>query len=132
MRGGRFNSQKCIYRILCVSPKKRRRERELITALFVNVSSDLFTGVHVSSMATGRVACGYRRFWERKCVDASSIDVQLTSRGRATVKSGECRYWCDRRGDLSLVRSIFDTSGQKSHNCGCNIDDVSPDNGVTG
>lgn len=63
-----------------------------------------------------------------ECVDASSMDVQLMSRGKATVKS-ENIDWHDRRGGLSAVRSIFDTSGQKPH-CGCNIDDVSPDNGV--
>lgn len=64
-----------------------------------------------------------------ECVDASSMDVQLMSRGKAMVKSGNID-WHDRRGGLSAVRSIFDTSGQKPHDCGCNIDDVSPDNGV--
>lgn len=122
-RGGkRLNSQKCI---LCVSPKNKGAyhggicQRQLGSFYgrprFVD-------GDWRSNRVTIADSGG-------ECVDASFMDVQLMSRGKATVKSGNID-WRDKRDGLSTVRSIFNTSGQKPHDCGCNIDDVSSDNEV--
>jgi len=109
---------------LCSSLKKE----ESLSRCYLSTSARIF--LRASTFRRWRLAewlssiLGEKMRW---CIfHRRAINVAWKSDG----EKREYRYWCDRRGDLSVVRSIFDTSGQKPHNCGCNIDDVSPDNGV--
>ena len=83
MKDKRLNSQKCIYYVLCDSPKKKEAYHDV----FVNVSSGLFTGVYVSCTATGgRVAWLLEK--RNALMHLLSVFFAINVAWKRTVKSG--------------------------------------------
>jgi len=104
-----------------------RKRRKLITT-YLSMSARVF--LRASTFRARRLAVESRGFWRREmrwCIFYRCFS-QLTSRGKGRWKAGISIDAIDE--PVGRVRSIFDTSGQKPHDCGCNIDDVSPDNRV--
>lgn len=120
-----LNSLKCIRcsNFLGNFPSERKREAYHI-GIYQRQRTFLQASIDFELQQTVSINSGGEN--TRRCISgAFSTEVQLTSRGKATVKSG--RYISidrrDRRGDR--VRFDFRYAGQKPRDCGCNIDDVS-------